>query len=144
MNIGEAGLTLIKSFEGLRLESYPDPATGGRPWTLGYGHTKNVSPGMSVTEEEATEWLRDDMDIAEKCINNSVKGVITQNQFDALCSLIFNIGCGNFRSSTLLRKLNEGEDIAAGDEFLRWDKAAGKKMAGLTRRREAERALFLS
>ena len=127
------------------LKAYPDPATGGDPWTIGVGHTgSEVVPGMVITDERAMEYLRHDIEVAERCINNSVRGTITQNQFDALCSLVFNIGCGNFGKSTLLRRLNQGDDDAAAEQFLAWNKAAGKVMAGLTRRREAEQELFQS
>ena len=144
MNISDAGLDLIIQFEGLKLQAYPDPATGGDPWTIGVGHTGGVQAGDTCTEEQAREWLRNDAGTAERCINQSVQGNLAQNQFDALVSLIFNIGCGNFRKSTLLRMLNNGDDVGAAQQFLVWNKAAGKVMAGLTNRRQAERDLFLA
>src|SRR4051812_37911101 len=99
--------------EGCKLTAYPDPATGGEPYTIGVGHTGGVRAGDTCTEEQAREWLRRDAQTAVRCVNASVKGNLTQNQFDALCSLVFNIGCGNFGKSTLLRRLNEGDDAAA-------------------------------
>lgn len=145
MNISEAGVALIKSFEGKRLEAYPDPATGGDPWTIGYGSTKDVYPGLVITEEEATERLLDDLTTFEKCVNNACAGIpLTQGMFDALVAFSFNVGCANLKSSTLLRKLRSGDEDGAAQEFLRWNRANGQIMKGLTRRREAERDLFLS
>lgn len=144
MKISDDGIALIKEFEGLRLEAYPDPATGGDPWTIGVGHTgPEVQPGLVISEEEADEFLRADLAKFERCVSLAVNDV-TQHQFDACVSLAFNIGCGNFGKSTLVRKIAQGDISGAADEFLRWNKAAGRVMAGLTRRREAERALFLS
>ena len=135
---------LIKEFEGCKLEAYPDPASGGEPWTIGVGSTKGVHKGMVITQEQADEYLVNDVAYSAKAVNQMVSGKITQNQFDALCSFAFNLGIGNLKNSTLLKKLN-GEDVeSAADQFLVWNKAAGKVMAGFTRRREAERTLFLS
>lgn len=144
MNVSDEGLIFIMQHEGMKLNAYPDPATGGDPWTIGIGHTTGVRSGDTCTQEQAMEWLREDCVTAEKCIANSVKVALTQPQYDALVSLIFNIGCGNFGKSTLLRHLNEGDDAAAADQFLVWNKAAGHVMAGLTNRREAEKELFLT
>ena len=141
--ISDKGIALITHFEGLRLEAYPDPATGGEPITIGCGHTGGVKLGDTCTEEEAGEWLKQDCAEAEEAINDYVDVELTQNQTDALISLIYNIGSGNFRNSTLLKLLNAGSYDAAAQQFKRWNKAAGKVMAGLTRRREAEMALFL-
>lgn len=142
MKISDAGIALIKSFEGLRLEAYPDPATGGEPFTVGYGHTGEVTPGMVITEAEAEELLRQDIVQFEMCVNGALQVPVTQGQFDALVSFAFNLGCGNLRRSTLLRKLNAGDATGAAAEFAVWNRAAGRVMAGLTRRREAERDLF--
>lgn len=143
MNISDSGLDFIIAHEGLRLSAYPDPATGGEPWTIGVGHTGGVQQGDMCTEDEAREWLREDAQTAVRCVNNSVRGQLTQNQFDALVSLVFNIGCGNFGKSTLLRRLNEGDDQAAAERFIDWNKANHREMAGLTTRRLAEMELFL-
>lgn len=142
--ISARGLALIQEFEGLRLAAYPDPATGGGPWTIGYGHTKNVKPGDTCTEAEASEWLRIDCTEAEACIEAWVEPELTQSQFDALIAFIFNLGCGAFRNSTMLRLINAGNFDAAARQFGRWNHAGGKVMAGLTRRRTAEAALFAS
>ncbi|MGD1865882.1 MAG: lysozyme [Phormidesmis sp.] len=134
------GLLLIKSFEGLRLRAYRD-AVG--IWTIGFGTTRGVQPGMSITEKKAIEFLQEDLSRFEKSINDSVKTTINDNQFSALASFTYNVGPGAFRSSTLLRKLNAGDVRGAADEFPRWNRAGGRPLAGLTRRRNAERLLFL-
>lgn len=144
MKTSQAGIDLIKRFEGLELTAYPDPGTGGEPWTIGYGHTGNVKPGDTVTEAEAEEILRQDLEKFEDCVNAYISVPLTQAQFDALVSFAFNVGCGALKSSTLLRLLNNGDYEAAEAQFGRWNKAAGRVLAGLTRRREAERDLFQS
>jgi lysozyme len=138
-----AGIELIKSFEGLKLQAYPDPVTGGAPWTIGYGATTGVWPGMTVTAAEAEALFRRDLARVERDINRVVGVPIDQNMFDALVSFAYNVGIGNFRRSTLLRKLNAGDFRGAADQFLRWNRAGGRTMAGLTRRRRSERELFL-
>ena len=142
MEISHRGIDLIKSFEGLRLSAYPDPGTGGHPWTIGVGHTKGVHPGMTITEEQAEAFLRDDLHEFEAAVNGLVRVRLCQHHFDALVSLVFNIGPSAFADSTLLRLLNSGMYDDAALQFVRWNKAGGKVMAGLTRRRTAERMLF--
>lgn len=146
MKISDSGLDLIKTHEGLRLDAYPDPGTGGAPWTIGYGHTgSNVYDGLRIDETQADEFLRKDVETAERCVNNSVKVPLTQGQFDALCSFVYNLGCGALGKSTLLAKLNAGvDDDEVAAEFARWDKAAGKVLQGLVVRRKAEADLFLA
>lgn len=144
MKISDDGLNAIMEREGCKLVAYPDPATGGEPWTIGVGHTGGVKEGDTCTRDEAIEFLRADCETAEKCINNSVRVAITKNQFDALVSFVFNIGCGAFRTSTLLRKLNDGDDQGAADQFLVWNKAGGHVMQGIVNRRESEKQQFLS
>jgi lysozyme len=140
--ISERGLAIIREFEGLRLKAYPDPASGGDPWTIGYGHTLDVEPGDTCTKEQAEQWLLDDAADAEVAILKHVKVALSQGQLDALISFVFNLGAGNFAKSTLLRKLNAGDYVGAWQEFGRWNKAAGKVMPGLSRRRAAEAKLF--
>jgi len=139
---GAGGLALIKSFEGLRLEKYKD-AVG--KWTIGYGHL--ILPDEkfphAITEAEAEALLRTDLLMTERGVHKAVTVALNQNQFDALVAFTFNLGAGNLQSSTLLKLLNQGEYAQAADQFLRWNKAGGKVLAGLTKRREAERALFL-
>jgi lysozyme len=145
LNISEAGIALIKESEKLRLDSYPDPATGGDPWTIGWGHTgSDIVPGMRVTQEQAELYFALDIEKIEKCINNCVSIQLTQGQFDALCSFVFNLGCMALRNSTLLRKLNASDNLGAAEEFKKWDHAGGRVLAGLTIRRAKEAQLFLA
>lgn len=142
MKTGAAGLSLIKSFEGLRLEKYRD-AIG--KWTIGYGHLILPNEGFpeKLTRPAAELLLKSDLQTVEQAVNKLVKVQLTQNQFDALVSFAFNLGSGNLSSSTLLKKLNAGDYKGAADEFPKWNKAAGKVLSGLTKRRAAERELFL-
>ena len=134
---------LIEHFEGCELKAYPDPATGGDPWTIGYGHTgPEVHPGMVITQAEADDLLRQDAEKVAKQVAPMVHVPLSQQEFDALVCFVFNVGIGNFAKSTLLKKLNAGDYDGAANELPKWNKAAGKVMAGLTRRREAERELF--
>lgn len=146
MKISDVGIELICEFEGCKLQAYGDPATGAEPWTIGYGHTgPDVYPGLHITQDQAVEFLRTDIEKAEKCVNNSVKVTLTQGQFDALCSFVHNLGCGALGKSTLLTKLNAGgDDDLVAEEFLKWTRANGQVMAGLVRRRKAEAELFLA
>lgn len=139
---GEAGLRLIKEFEGLRLAKYLD-AVG--KWTIGYGHLilPNENYDQPISLDVANALLRADLKRTEEGVRNSVTVTINQNQFDALVSFAFNLGVGNLKNSTLLRLLNEGNIFAAADQFLRWNKAGGRELPGLTRRRRAERDLFI-
>lgn len=144
MKTSDRGVALIKAHEGLRLQAYQDPVG---VWTIGVGHTTAAGPpkverGMKITEAGADAILRQDLAKFEGYVTDAVKVPLNQNEFDALVSWTFNLGPSNLRSSTLLRKLNAGDRAGAADEFLKWDKAGGKKLAGLTKRREAERALF--
>lgn len=143
MRTTKEGLDLIKSCEGLRLKAYPDPATGGDPWTIGYGHTGGVKPTDVITAEKAEELLLQDILKFEKGVSSLLKTNITDNQFSALVSFAFNLGLGNLQTSTLLKLLNSGKFKEAADQFPRWNKANGKEMAGLTKRRNLEKQLFL-
>lgn len=140
MKISQVGIDLIKSFEGLKLEAYQDSVN---VWTIGYGTTKNVQPGMKITLEQAEELLRHDLDTFERGVTSLIGVPVSQNQFDALVSFAYNLGLGSLKKSTLLKYLNNAQYLEAADEFLRWDKAGGKKLKGLTKRRNAERLLFL-
>jgi len=134
------GIRLIKVFEGLRLSAYQD-AVG--VWTIGYGTTTNVYPGMVITEARAEELLRDDLKRFESAVNQFVDAPLNADQFSALVAIAYNIGENAFASSTLLRKLNSNDYAGAAEEFLKWVYAGGRVLAGLVRRRNAERALFL-
>lgn len=144
MRTSTKGFDLIKASEGLRLTAYPDPATGGDPWTIGYGTTRGVKQGMRITAEQADQYLKADVARFEPELANLVKVPLTQNQWDALMSFVYNLGSANLASSTLLKLLNVGDYTRAAEQFGRWNKAAGKEMAGLTKRRAAEQSLFLS
>lgn len=139
MKISQRGLDLIKQFEGLKLTAYLCPA--GVP-TIGYGTTKGVRMGQTITAAEAERMLAQDVEKFAKGVREAVKVPLEQHEFDALVSLAYNIGLGAFRTSTLLRLLNAGDKEAAAKQFDRWNKAGGKPLAGLTRRRAAERKLF--
>jgi len=142
MNISNKGVNLIKEFEGLELKAYKDSVG---VLTIGYGSTgPHVTVGMTITESQAEVLLKKDLSRFEKGVDDLVTVPLNQNQFDALVSFSFNLGLGNLKSSTLLRKLNSLDYIGAANEIPRWDKAGGKILKGLTRRRLAEKELFLS
>jgi lysozyme len=146
MRTSQKGQDLIKNFESLRLEGYlPTP---NDVLTIGYGSTeifgRKVKLNESISIEQAQEQFEKDLSIFEDVIHNTVKVQINQNQFDALVSFVYNIGGTNFSKSTLLRLLNENKYEEAADQFLRWNKQAGKVLNGLTRRRQAEKDLFLN
>jgi len=139
-HINEAGLELIKSFEGLRLEAYRCPA--GVP-TIGYGTTTGVKMGTRITKAEAEALLRRDLEKFEAAVRSLVKVPLTDNQFSALVSFTYNLGAGALQHSTLLKLVNQGNFAAAAREFLKWNRAGGRVLPGLTRRRQAEEALFI-
>lgn len=134
--------SLIKKWEKLELTAYlPTP---NDVWTIGWGHTKGVYPGMKIDVTTAKKYFREDVAWVEKTIEDLVKVPLNQNQYDALASLIFNIGRTNFSKSTLLRKLNAKDYEGAANEFPRWRMQRGKVLRGLVRRRAEEMAYFLS
>jgi lysozyme len=137
--INAAGLELIKRFEGLRLKAYRCPAD---VWTIGYGSTgAHVTPGLVITEARAEELLQEDLQRFEVAVAKAA-GSATDNQFAAMVSLAFNVGEAAFAKSTLCRKHNAADHFGAANEFKRWNKAAGRVMAGLSRRRAAEAQLY--
>jgi len=152
----DACICLIQHFEGLRLDAYWDAAGG--VWTIGYGHTgADVAQGQSITREEACALLAQDVYAASAVVRRACAGVdLTQGQFDALVSFVFNVGAGrqnvkpgfvyllNGKPSTLLVRLRAGDVTGAADEFPKWVYAGGKRLPGLVRRRAAERELFLT
>ncbi len=144
MKISQKGIDLIKQFEGINLKAYPDPGTGGEPWTIGYGHTGGVKKGDVITQAQAEDLLRKDLIKFEAGVSNALTVETTQNQFDAMVSLAYNIGLGNFTKSTLLRKHNAKCWQCAAAQFGVWRNAGGKVMTGLIRRRAAERELYCS
>lgn len=146
MQTSDKGIALIKQFEGCKLTAYQDSVG---VWTIGYGWTqpvdgKPIRAGMTIKQEAAERLLKTGLVSYESDVSRLVKVGLTQGQFDALVSFTYNLGARALSTSTLLRKLNAGDYAGAADEFLRWNKAGGKVLNGLTRRREAERALFLS
>ncbi|MFP3331443.1 MULTISPECIES: lysozyme [unclassified Pseudomonas] len=140
MRTSQRGLSLIKSFEGLRLQAYQDSVG---VWTIGYGATRSVQPGMKVSKEQAERMLLRDVKRFEPEVERLITSPLNQNQWDALVSFTYNLGAANLESSTLRRLINAGNYVAAADQFPRWNKAGGKVLAGLVRRRAAERDLFL-
>jgi lysozyme len=143
VSIGTNGLNLIKHFEQCRLEAFKPIPTD--PWTIGWGRTRAVRQGDTCTQEQADQWLIEDVRQAEDAVERGTTEPLTQNQFDALTSFIYNCGETAFWSSTMRKLLNNGADrVSVADQLLRWNKSKGVVLAGLTRRREAERKLFLT
>jgi lysozyme len=156
MKASASCIAICQHFEGLSLKSYPDPKTGADPWTIGYGHTgADVRPGLIWTQQQAEAALASDLKSAESAVNAAVTIVgMSQNQFDALVSIVFNVGPGSKwkdgiirlkdgSPSTLLKFVNAGNYAAAAEQFLRWISPGSSVTHGLLRRRTAERALFL-
>lgn len=144
-SLSDNGMKLLEHFEGLRLEAYLDSASIA---TIGFGSIKypngnKVKLGDKITKDQAKEYKLHDLKEFESTVNTSVKVPLTQNQYDALVSLSYNIGSNAFKNSTLLKKLNSGDYKGAADQFLVWNKVNSKKVQGLVNRREAERNLFI-
>ena len=139
MKISAEGLNLIKHFEGLELEAYKCPAG---VWTIGYGHTKDVQEGDTWSESHADHMLEVEMEEYENYIHDLVTCPLSQNQFDALVSWVYNLGSSNLQASTLLKRLNAGDYPDVPNQIKRWNKAGGKVLEGLVRRREAEASMF--
>lgn len=143
--IAKPGLDLIKSFEGLYLTAYLDIV--GIP-TIGYGCTNGITKDdvknkRTITEQQATDMMMHELESFERGVEKCVLVPINQNQFDALIAFSYNVGLGALQKSTLLKLLNAGDVSGAAEQFLRWNKAGGVEVKGLTRRRQAERSLFL-
>ena len=141
MKISLEGLALIKRFEGCRLESYKCSAN---VLTIGYGHTSGVKETDTITQDEADKLLQEDVEQFEKYVDDNVTVELGQSQFDALVAWTFNLGVGNLRESTMLKKLNSEDYASVPSEMKRWNKAGGKTLDGLIRRRKAESLLFQS
>lgn len=140
LNYSANGRSLTEASEGLRLTSYQDSVG---VWTIGFGHTgPDVHPDMICTQEQADAWLEQDVQGAVHVVNSVVTVVLNQNQFDALVDFVFNLGSGNFQSSTLLKLLNSGDYEGASGQFPLWNHAGGVVLSGLTVRRLAEQKLF--
>ena len=154
MKVGPDAIALIKHFEGCRLRAYPDPLTGGSPWTIGYGSTgQYVCEGITWSQQQADERLANDLDLCESDLNNAISVPVTQRQFDAILSILYNVGHGspikdgiirlrNQYSSSLLRKLNARDLMGASAEFLKWISPGSSVEKALLKRRTAEQAVF--
>jgi len=145
MKLSDKGVALIKHEEGEKLTAYADSVG---VLTIGVGHTgtvsgKTITRGMTITQNKSTELLLSDLAWVEASINKSVKVPLSQNQYDALCSFVFNVGKTAFENSTLLKKLNAGDYASAADQLLQW-KRAGNIPDLLLPRRKRERELFLT
>ena len=139
MKTSQYGIDLIKHFEGCELKAYKCPAG---VWTIGYGHTKGVQPGDEWSEDHADHMLQVELEEYEGYVDKYVTAPLGQNQFDALVSWTYNLGGGNLSASTMLKVLNAGEYEEVPNQMLRWNKAGGKVLEGLTRRRQAEGDMF--
>lgn len=137
--INDAGMALIKEFEGFHASPYRCPAG---LWTIGYGHTRTVRPGLRVTEDQAETLLDADLKLAAQTVSRLVSVPLSSNQFSALVAFVFNVGAGNFEKSTLLRLLNRGWYEQVPAQLVRWNRASGEVMGGLARRRAAEAKLW--
>ena len=146
MKTGEAGLEIIKMFEGFRSEPYLCPAGVA---TIGFGSTRGIDGNRvtlghsAINRDEAEEMLAHDLQNVEKSVGRLIRVALTQNQFDAIVSFTYNLGSGRLQSSTLRSKLNREDYEGAADEFPKWVKAGGKRLSGLVKRRFVERKLFL-
>jgi lysozyme len=142
--LSAGGLLSIKQHEGMSLAAYPDPATGGAPWTICYGHTGHeVRPGLRVSQKQCDKWLREDVAEAEAALRKHVRVPLRQGAWDAYVSFIFNVGEPKFAASTMLRKLNSGDYVGSCKEFPKWKYANKKVMKGLVVRRHEELATCL-
>ena len=139
MNISEEGISLIKNYEGCKLEAYQDSVG---VWTIGYGHIKDVKEGDKINQDEAEHLLKEEMPEYEGYINNMVEVPLEQCQFDSLVCWVYNLGPTNLKDSTLLRILNKGGYGGVGEQIKRWNKAGGEVLEGLVKRRQAEANLF--
>ncbi len=137
--IDDAGVALIKQFEGLYLTPYLCP---GKIWTIGYGHTRSVQAGMRITPAQADQLLEDDLRIVSSSLQRLVTVPLNDNQFAALTSFTFNVGAGNLQRSALLKLLNRGWYEQVPAQLMKWNRADGEIMGGLTRRRAAEAQLW--
>jgi len=141
MKISLEGLSLIKRFEGCRLKAYKCSAG---VLTIGYGHTGGVTETDTITQDDANKLLQEDVAKFEEYVDDNVIVELNQGQFDALVAWTFNLGPGNLRESTMLKKLNEADYTSVPNEMKRWNKAGGKTLDGLVRRRNADALLFQS
>jgi lysozyme len=146
-------IKLVQSFEGCEkkqgngtFNAYPDPGTGGDPWTIGWGTTgPDIKPGVNWTQQQCDDRFTQDLTRFAGGVANAIGGAATtQHQFDAMVSFSYNVGIGNLTKSTLLKLHKAGDYAGAANQFALWNKAAGRVLPGLTRRRAAEAALYRS
>lgn len=143
MKISANGLAVVKNFESCKLQAYPDPGTGGAPWTIGWGHTgREVKPGLVWTQKQADDALLADLKRFEDGVSSLVSIELKQGQFDALVSFAYNVGLTALKNSTLLEMVNNKRFDLALAQFARWNKSGGLVMKGLVRRRAAESWLW--
>jgi lysozyme len=153
MDPSSACINLVQQFEGCEkkrgdgsFDAYPDPGSGGDPWTIGWGTTgPDVKKGVTWTQQQCDDRFAQDLNKFAQGVAKVIGGAATtQPQFDAIVSFAYNVGIGNLTKSTLLKKHKDGDYAGAANEFAKWNKAAGKVMKGLTRRRAAEAELYAS
>jgi len=140
LSISQNGVQMIEGFEGYSATAYPDPGTGGAPWTIGYGHTKGVQPDQTITRAQAEQFLKEDLAWAEAAVRLNVRVPISQNQYDALVSLTYNVGPRGYPG--LLSALNAGDYTGAQARFGDYVYSAGRVLQGLVNRRANEADLF--
>lgn len=139
IEVSQECLELVKYFEGMKLRAYKD---SGGVWTIGIGHTRTAKAGMTITEDEAFDLLREDIKEAERGVRQLVNISLYQHQYDALVSFVFNLGVGNFGKSTLLTVVNDENHVQVPNELNRWVYDNGNRLNGLVRRRLAEGLLY--
>jgi lysozyme len=142
MKLLPEALKLIEDDEHLMLSAYRHFPK--EPWTIGYGHTKDVCEGMTCTKEQAEQWLKEDVEETCRLVKHALQMTLNNYQFSALVCLVFNIGYGRFRESNLLKLIHAQEIYQAAEEFLSFDHVDGNEVAGLRTRREVERSMFLT
>lgn len=142
--LSTTGVHQVASHEGLRTVAYPDPGTGGAPWTICFGHTRGVYRGMTATLDQCERWLAEDLFVAERAVQRLVEVPLRQGQYDAYVSFVFNVGEGAFQRSTMLRLLNQGDWRGSCNQFPRWKYANKRVLNGLVKRRYEEQALCLT
>lgn len=143
MTINAETIALVKEYEGLVLKAYPDPGSGGIPWTIGYGHTRGVKKGDVITQAQAEAFLKADLEDTVNTIKRYVKVPLNDNQYGAIASFIFNVGEGTFAKSSVLKYINAGKLDSVPGRLALYRTASGKVMTGLVRRRAAEGNLWM-
>jgi lysozyme len=142
--INQDGRNLIQSFEGYKSVAYPDPGTGDKPWTIGFGHTSGVTKGMSCNASQGQRWFTEDTAWAEDTVSSCVNVDLSDNEFASLVSFTFNVGANAFRQSSIVKAVNTRQFSKVPSLLLEYDHSAGKVLPGLLRRRQAEAALWSS